>query len=146
MIKKPFFFTINWSFCSYFLLIFIKIVVFVEPLYIPLPQDNVVPVLLKKCIGAVESRDFIAMEIYKSEPTDSSSKYALRKAFYSGNCLNYDLRKAFYTSNCLNHTLRKAFYTGKCLNYTLRKAFSSCNCLNYTLNKAFYTVKYPNCT
>jgi hypothetical protein len=55
-----------------------------DPVYIPMLQDNVVPGIVKKCIGAVESRGLNTWNIYRKEPEDWVSKYALRRDLYSG--------------------------------------------------------------
>lgn len=57
---------------------------YLDPVYIPLPQDNGVPTIVKKCIGAVESRGLNIRNIYRNEPEDWGSKYALREALYKG--------------------------------------------------------------
>ncbi len=55
-----------------------------DPVYIPIPQDNIIPAIVKKCIGAVDSRGLNTWNIYKQEPEDWVSKYALRKELYNG--------------------------------------------------------------
>lgn len=53
-----------------------------EPVYIPLLEHNSIPAIVKKCVRAVESRGLRTRGIYRRQPEDSTSKYALRTALY----------------------------------------------------------------